>query len=258
MLKYKEFINEVLGSDSLNESISNVKLQKVIVDSSFGNLDIASDEKRVKNTKNISIDDFDSLIKKTLGVLSTEILPPGESGSKQFSSVKFDYDGKSRNIVLAGASVGDDGSKTDTDTKESMVVFFYYNQDVDILSMQKSEILKLVLNIPSGVLHPSAIKKIENWLSAFDKKNEYQINQWKSSANKMESFRSAGYDLDRFNILVPIRKKAKDLSGLEYDNWCPADVYLFDPSAKSTILNYIENAKTIGELNLLFLDTFSP
>ena len=71
MLKYKEFINKVLGSNSLNESISKAKLQKVIVDSSFGNLDIASDKDRVKNTKNISIDDFDSLIKKTLGVLST-------------------------------------------------------------------------------------------------------------------------------------------------------------------------------------------
>ena len=108
MLKYKEFINKVLGSNSLNESISKAKLQKVIVDSSFGNLDIASDKDRVKNTKNISIDDFDSLIKKTLGVLSTEILPPGESGSKQFSSIKFDYDGESRNIVLAGASSSED------------------------------------------------------------------------------------------------------------------------------------------------------
>jgi hypothetical protein len=149
-------------------------------------------------------------------------------------------------------------SATDTDTKEGMVVYYYYNQDVDLMTMDSDDAAVLVNNIPSGNLHPKVVEKVKAWILAFDDSNRDQANQWKSTANALSSFRSAGYELDRNEILLPVRSAARTLSGLAPDNWCPGDVYLVDPSAKSNVLKAAANATSIGEVNLLFNDQLSP
>jgi hypothetical protein len=149
-------------------------------------------------------------------------------------------------------------SATDTDTKEGMVVYYYYNQDVDLMVMDADDAAQLVSNIPSGCLHPKVIEKIKNWIIAFDESNNVQANQWKSAANALSGFKNSGYLLDRYTVLTPIRAAARKLSGLSADNWCPGDVYLVDPSAKSSAISTAESATTIGEINLLFNNEFSP
>jgi hypothetical protein len=162
-------------------------------------------------------------------------------------------------LLKTGLFTGHSKTSTDTDTKEGMVAFFYYNQDADILSMDPSEAVSLVDNIPSGDLYPKTANKLKTWLSNFDKANRDQILQWKSTANVMTDFASSGYRLDRNEIFNMIRSKSLKLSSLSSaDNWCPGDVYLIDQSAKSSIINYVNNATTIGELNLLFSTEFSP
>ena len=162
-------------------------------------------------------------------------------------------------LLKTGLFTGHSKTSTDTDTKEGMVVFFYYNQDVDILSMGSSEVVSLVDNIPDGDLHHKTANKLKTWLSNFDKANKNQIFQWKSAANAMLNFESSGYMLERNVIFNMIRAKGLKLSGFQsVDNWCPGDVYLIDQSAKSSIINYVNNATTIGELNLLFSTEFSP
>jgi hypothetical protein len=149
-------------------------------------------------------------------------------------------------------------SASDTDTKEGMVVYYYYNQDVDLMTMDPDDAALLVSNIPAGCLHPKVQEKVKAWILAFDDTNKDQANQWKSTANALSSFRNSGYLLDRNEVLLPVRKAAATLSGLSPDNWCPGDVYLVDPSAKSNAVTAAGNATTIGEVNLLFNDLFSP
>ena len=161
-------------------------------------------------------------------------------------------------LLKTGLFTGQSKTSTDTDTKEGMVVYYYYNQGVDILTMKNSEAVALVDKIPMGDLHPKAMDKLRLWLSDFDRGNRDQIAQWKSTGSVMSNFLASGYHLDRNEILTKVRDKARILSGLAPDNWCPGDVYLVDPSAKSTILDYVNNAESIGQLNLLFNDTFTP
>lgn len=153
-----------------------------------------------------------------------------------------------------------EGAKeTDTDTKEGMVVYYYYNQDVDLATADLSAAAGLVSNIPAGDLFPSVTKKISQWILSYDDSGDDQANDWKSSGNAMADFASAGYRLDRSTeILVKIRTKAGELTGLAKDNWCPGDVYLYDMSAQSNIIEYVNAAQNIGELNLLFSNAFSP
>jgi hypothetical protein len=149
-------------------------------------------------------------------------------------------------------------SASDTDTKEGMVVYYYYNQDVDLMKMDSDDAAELVNNIPAGCLHPKVVEKIKTWILAFDDSNKDQAEQWKSASNALSSFKNAGYLLDRNEVLIPVRAAARSLSGLAPDNWCPGDVYLVDPSAKSNALNFANQATTIGDLNLLFNNTLVP
>jgi len=194
-----------------------------------------------------NLEDIQSFIKSDKAVSSKEPL-------MDVDAVKIPL----THLLKTGLFTNQSKTSTDTDTKEGMVVYFYYNQDADILSIKNSEAVALVDNIPNGDLHPKAMDKIRLWLSDFDRENEEQIAQWKSTGNVMAEFLSNGYHLDRNDILIKVRDRARILSGLAPDNWCPGDVYLVDPSAKSTILDYVNNAKTIGELNLLFNDSFTP
>jgi hypothetical protein len=146
-------------------------------------------------------------------------------------------------------------TSTDTDTKEGMVVYFYYNPDINILD-DNEKAADAVNNINGNALHPNTLKKLRAWILEADNDNIDQINDWKSAGQLLQAFRSS-YDIDRYNLLTTIRSKASSLTGLKPDNWCPGDFYLYDKAAASTIVEYVKNAQTIGELNLLFSDSFS-
>jgi hypothetical protein len=149
----------------------------------------------------------------------------------------------------------------DTDTKELMVVYFYYNQDVDLSSIDEEDAAALVNNIPADDLSQVYIDKIRAWLLGFDSSDKELVSlakQWKSCANALSAFKNAGYRMDRKTVLGAARDAARKLTGLSPDNWCPGDVYLVDASAKANALQHISNAQTVAELNLLFNDTLTP
>jgi hypothetical protein len=148
---------------------------------------------------------------------------------------------------------------TTTDVKEGMVVYFYYNPGINIFE-DTEKAAAAVSNIWNGADHPNTIKELHDWiLNADDDKDTVdKVAQWQSSADALDAFRSAGYQIDRYVNYENIRKKANELCGLNYDNWNPGDFYLIDPSAISKVGSLVSNAKMIGELNLLFSDAFAP
>ena len=149
---------------------------------------------------------------------------------------------------------------TDTDTKEGMVIYFYYNIGLDFWAdLEKSR--ANISNIQGNSLHPNVIRKLDTWISNADysiKEQVDRVNEWQSSAEALSSFSKAGYRADRNDVLTTIRSKARQLAGLAPDNWCPGDIYIYDPAASREIYSACSKAETIGEINLLFSDVFSP
>jgi hypothetical protein len=110
MLKYRQFVNELLGEyPQLNEAENNKSLQRILVSTSNGSLGIHSNNNRVKNLKNLTIDEFANHIKKILKLNDVIINQPGRSGSSKYSSVQFDFDGVTRNFILAGGAIASRG-----------------------------------------------------------------------------------------------------------------------------------------------------
>ena len=151
-------------------------------------------------------------------------------------------------------------TSTDTDTKEGMVVYFYYNQNIDFWKDIDASVAA-VNNINKASLHGNTAEKLKTWIANADqsiKEHKERVNEWQSAANALKSFADAGYQMDRFKILNDVRFKARQLTGLSPDNWCPGDVYLYDPSGLSAINETISKAELIGDINLLFSDSLSP
>ena len=106
MLKYKEFVNEFRGypvNEVFNKDITTLLSTKYSKD-----LAKHSNDDRVKNLNNMPIEDFAKIIATEFNVI-TQINPPGRSGSSKFSSVQFDLEGKTKNIILAGGAVASRG-----------------------------------------------------------------------------------------------------------------------------------------------------
>ncbi len=106
MLKYREFVNEFRGypvNEIYNKDITTLLSTKYDKD-----LAKHSNDDRVKNLNNMSIEDFANIIAKEFKVIP-QINPPGRSGSSKFSSVQFDIEGKTKNIILAGGAVATRG-----------------------------------------------------------------------------------------------------------------------------------------------------
>ena len=102
MLKYREFVNEFRGypvNEVYNKDITALLSTKYSKD-----LAKHSNDDRVKNLNNMSIEDFAKIIATEFNVIP-QINPPGRSGSSKFSSVQFDLEGKTKNIILAGGAV---------------------------------------------------------------------------------------------------------------------------------------------------------
>ena len=147
-----------------------------------------------------------------------------------------------------------------TDVKEGMVVYFYYNQDLDFfLDLSASE--QAVNRIHSDSLSSKALDAVKNFISNADddKKTVTAIAEWQSAGRMLKPFADAGFHINRGKLFNEIRKKAVSLSTISAeDNWCPGDVYIYNPNVVSAIVDTVKNAKLIGELNLLFNGTFEP
>ena len=149
---------------------------------------------------------------------------------------------------------------TDTDTKEGMVIYFYYNQGLKFWDNLDAS-LAAVNNINGKSLHRNTLEKLKIWISNADesiKEQRERVNEWQSAGDALSAFARGGMQADRYELLNDIRNKARQLTGLSPDNWCPGDIYLYDPSALSDIQKTISNASSIGELNLMFNDVFGP
>jgi hypothetical protein len=103
MLKFKQFVNLILEKKTNKEVTSNLV-------SAYPDLfGTHSTNNRVKNLKNISIEEFAEIIKKTFNVEIMAINPPYKSGSSKFYSVQFNLDGDTKNILLAGKAIPSTG-----------------------------------------------------------------------------------------------------------------------------------------------------
>lgn len=148
---------------------------------------------------------------------------------------------------------------TSTDVKEGMVIYFYYNPDINFWN-DLDVSLQAVNNIQGDALSAKALGEIRNFISNAeeDKKTTEQIYDWQSSAKKLKPFADAGFQITRDKLFNAIRAKGKSITGLAEDNWCPGDIYIYNPSALSGINQALNNAKLIGELNILFNNNFEP
>ena len=89
---YKEIVQTILKSEEAN-----------------GKLEIHSNSQRIKNTGNISDEDFKKIISNALEITpeEIEIIFPGDSGnnSSTFNAFKFNYEGKQYTLILAGTTI---------------------------------------------------------------------------------------------------------------------------------------------------------
>lgn len=149
---------------------------------------------------------------------------------------------------------------TPTEVKEGMVTYFYYNQDLNFWTdLSVSE--QAINNIHKDALDSKAFNGIKAFISNAeeDKKTVDVINEWQSSAKILKPFADAGFHITRSRLFDEIRSKGKSLSNMSAaDNWCPGDIYIYNPGALSGIIQAVNNAKLIGELNVLFNNNFEP
>jgi hypothetical protein len=163
-------------------------------------------------------------------------------------------------LQKGGVFITGGSNVTSTDVKEGMVTYFYYNQDIDFWD-DLSVSAQAVNRIHGDALGSKALGEVKDFISNVekDKKQIELINTWQSSAALLKPFSDAGFHINRDRLFSSIRAKGKSLSGMSAeDNWCPGDIYIYNPSALSGIIQTVNDAKLIGELNILFNNNFEP
>jgi hypothetical protein len=140
ILKFKEFTEKVLRP--IYEK-SNKEVTQTLVSKYPDKLGLHSEDNRVKNLSKISIEEFSSMIKDTFNV-ETIINPPGRSGSSKFSSVQFEIEGKTKNILLAGGAVATKGHGFE-DNVFSDLVALQSNRVFDEYSYNYPGIIKAII-----------------------------------------------------------------------------------------------------------------
>jgi hypothetical protein len=163
-------------------------------------------------------------------------------------------------LQKGGVFITGGSNVTSTDVKEGMVTYFYYNQDLDFWD-DLSVSVQAVNRIHGDALGSKALEEVKAFINSAEKnkKNIELINTWQSSAALLKPFSDAGFHINRDRMFNSIRAKGKSLSGMSAeDNWCPGDIYIYNPSALSGIKQAVNNATTIGDLNSLFNNNFEP
>ena len=104
MGRYLRFNDYILNESKAYDNITN----KLV--SAYPNLfAIHSNSTRIKNTNNISAEEFEQKIQEILNIKNSKIINPPMSGSSKFKAVKFKYQGSQFMLVLAGGAVASKG-----------------------------------------------------------------------------------------------------------------------------------------------------
>lgn len=172
MLKFKQFINEVLHKTFLNES-TNKEIQTSLIDNSNGSLGVHSTDNRIKNLKNLTIDEFANIVKQTLNIQDVIINPPGRSGSSKFSSVQFEIDGKTRNFVLAGGAIASRGHGFEESFYNDLMALQSNKGDFDESLYNYPNIVKSVIT-EFGITNETSFTVTKE--GAANKKREVTVN----------------------------------------------------------------------------------
>jgi len=143
-------------------------------------------------------------------------------------SAEIKFKGKDYAIVVKGTAAED---SADTDVKEGLVSLFFVSGidtpfTVDNI-IKRANSLKAIASAGIPGEDSETSKKILKYLSALEPKNVHVkfINQPLSSALSIKNAYPEG-KLIRTGIFHEIRKKAKSLTNLNSDKWCPGDLYV--------------------------------
>jgi len=185
------------------------------------------------------------------------------AGIYDISPVKIKVKGTEVKLVhleKTGVFLSSGTTVTSTDVKEGMVTYFYYNQDIDFWD-DLDVSLQAVNNIQADALSAKALEEIRKFISTAEDntKTIEQIYDWQSSGKILKPFADAGFHITRDRLFDKIRSTAVSLVSVNSaDNWCPGDIYIYNPVALPAIIQTVNNAKSIGELNTLFNNNFEP
>jgi hypothetical protein len=109
-------LESILGELGINLEEAKTPYKEIIqniLKSSNGKLEIHSNPQRIKNTGDISDEEFKEIISKSLTIPkeSIEIILPGDSGnnSSRYNAFKFNYNNKQYNIILTGTTIAGGG-----------------------------------------------------------------------------------------------------------------------------------------------------
>ena len=175
----------------------------------------------------------------------------GKLGSS-IGRAEFKFKGKQYLLPVKGTGKDSD---TDTDVKEALVSMFYASNIDSPFTTENfdSRIEQLIEGFSGGIPGETgkATAKVIKFLESIQDKNSAKtikfINQPLSSALAIKEV-YPGQKIIRTGLFDEIRTKAKQLTGLPADKWCPGDLYVQLGSVD------ISNADNIEIINDLFAD----
>lgn len=157
---------------------------------------------------------------------------------------------------------------TDTETKEGMVVLFYYATINEIPSSNNitsvvNQLSELVDSVPESSINNLTKLKLTSFLSSLQNTNPTKAAKvladfWSSAREILTGYAPEEYDMIRTGLFDRIRTLGSKFTNLAADKWCPGDVYLVKKSAISIIEDRLSQLETempedgVGLLNALF------
>ena len=151
-----------------------------------------------------------------------------KAAGSSVGAAELTFKGKEYKIVIKGTASED---SADTDVKEGLVSLFYVS---DITSpftteniLKRAENLKSIANAGIPGEDSNSSQKVLKYLSALEPKNVHVkfINQPLSSALSIKDKYPEG-NIIRSGVFHEIRSKARALTGMNADKWCPGDMYI--------------------------------
>jgi len=151
-----------------------------------------------------------------------------KAAGSSVGAAELTFKGKEYKIVIKGTASED---SADTNVKEGLVSLFYVS---DITSpftteniLKRAENLKSIANAGIPGEDSNSSQKVLKYLSALEPKNVHVkfINQPLSSALSIKDKYPEG-NIIRSGVFHEIRSKARALTGMNADKWCPGDMYI--------------------------------
>tara|TARA_B100000963_G_C22590235_1_gene655125 strand:- start:294 stop:1790 length:1497 start_codon:yes stop_codon:yes gene_type:complete len=172
----------------------------------------------------------------------------GRLGSS-IGRAEFKFKGKQYLLPVKGTGKDSD---TDTDVKEALVSMFYASNIDSPFTTENfdSRIEQLIEGFNGGIPgeRSEATSKVIKFLEAIQDKNNNKtikfINQPLSSALAIKDV-YPGQKIIRTGLFNEIRTKAKQLTGLPADKWCPGDLYV---QLGSVDISDVDNIEIINDL----------